>query len=75
MRDYLNGRVTPPPGVPNLHVSMPQINLIFAHFFSFPENIKTPFELSLIQFTRFSDESNVLKFIIFRRYLFLPPLK
>ena len=47
MRDYLNGRVTPPPGVPNLHVSMPQINLIFAHFFSFPENMKTPFQLSL----------------------------
>ena len=75
MRDYMNGRVTPPPGVPHLHVSMTQINLIFANFFSFPENIKTPFELSLIQFTRFSDESNVLKFIIFRRYLFLPPLK
>ena len=54
---------------------LPQINLIFAHFFSFPENIKTPFELSLIQFTRFSDKSNVLKFIIFRRYPFLPPLK
>ena len=44
MRDYMNGRVTPPPGVPHLHVNMPQINLMFAHFFSFLENMKTPFE-------------------------------
>ena len=43
----MNGRVTPPPGVPHLHVNMPQINLMFAHFFSFPENMKTPLELSL----------------------------
>ena len=41
------GGFTPPPGVPHLHVNMPQINLMFAHFFSFPENMKTPFELSL----------------------------
>ena len=47
MRDYMNGRVTQPPGVPHLHVNRGLRSTMFTHFFSFPENMKIPFELSL----------------------------